>query len=1117
MESDSSLILLDESSSFQILDKSDSFIVLNSSTANIQLNGNIQLNEEIASHYDAEDEWLQLETGSVVSSLGSVIKADGSIMSEYSILDNVHATALSEGGKLIKTRPDIYVEDQTMRKILEYISMFYDEVASCLKSSRSSQSLMSSQVFKEDWEITSLIDLDDISSDVLGLVLDTLEEFGMYKLCLIVCNRYSLASRLGRYVVSLASRYSNLSEIRFLDMKGGVQVQRAAIAYTAVHNMYEMINPEYLCLKEDDGKNLGIEAFRGLILLGYWKKTVYVMDYGSSLAVTNSFGDFRNFKRIYLAKEGAKEFDSNLENFTWLKFVKSPTPELFKLALDSIVTNFNAFKPITLNKTYLVYTEGEFPVFPEQFSCNKAFWEFIYRKIPKEDFENQLKNIINAVFHELKSKLPIDEVRIHDIFTVFVHLIFCEDQAVVEVLNCLSFDDFEIFLHIFNIICQELNGKVRGEDFNVLYSILSPFAIRRIVQHPVLIVYPFSTHVLVHRSSLVFNSFLEKPDKSVFPDLEANYLLMPIALVRSTVFNLIAGRVTKILNLRASYQLLNTKDELYTRVNIFGEIWMSDFIRLQSQNTQYNLKSYNYCKMDSKVLTTYKQLQMKLSDILQLGETDYYSEIFIKSTRNHEIRSIERKIKQIEKINKKNDVLGREESILKLCEISSWSSHSFPITKLARQAFLTVMQVYTFNSENAPSSIAYRYMWLCYNLSKISKQEFFYLEMLRNRYRKVIYHDKKISKSSPVYEICLGYADLDIYFAHGQMEEVVSTVQNMLDADYSALELELKVNLIYKAILAWAISNSDTFTTSLRAKEILKPLLKSQDPKAISGVSMKKIPPTELLTYIFAVIKDLCLTENLDSYKRLPGKILYECLYIIFSIWKDEHDLGSIVKNPENWIYLNISRGFIAINEEEDAKFMIKFEDDVRNPEKYKVFREEVKFIVEGRKKNKEIYEELDRAWVCEVKKVSLDLKLACLLRKKRKMFRKNNRIIIDKTMAVIVNKENSGKVLVSCILKYFTELIIFFYGVNLNKALDFHHILTKFVYAGILMEKIMKGLVADDEVDEMQKEIEEELQDFRSWKKAVSPEFSNPKPVYKKKFKMRWPLKLKYGKHKRR
>ena len=134
--SDTSLILLDESSSFQVLSNSESFVLLDS--------------KEIANNYDADDEWLQLEGGSVISSMASVIKPDGSIMSEYSIIDNMHSAALNEGGRLIKTRPDIYVEDQTMRKILEYISMFSDEVTSCLKNSRSANLLVSSQILSED-------------------------------------------------------------------------------------------------------------------------------------------------------------------------------------------------------------------------------------------------------------------------------------------------------------------------------------------------------------------------------------------------------------------------------------------------------------------------------------------------------------------------------------------------------------------------------------------------------------------------------------------------------------------------------------------------------------------------------------------------------------------------------------------------------------------------------------------------------------------------------------------------------------------------------------------------------------------------------------------------------
>jgi hypothetical protein len=49
-----------------------------------------------------------------------------------------------------------------------------------------------------------IVDLDSIDIDHVYLILDTLETFKIYKLCIFVCNRYKLSQRLGRYVLSLA-------------------------------------------------------------------------------------------------------------------------------------------------------------------------------------------------------------------------------------------------------------------------------------------------------------------------------------------------------------------------------------------------------------------------------------------------------------------------------------------------------------------------------------------------------------------------------------------------------------------------------------------------------------------------------------------------------------------------------------------------------------------------------------------------------------------------------------------------------------------------------------------------------------------------------------------------
>jgi len=64
-----------------------------------------------------------------------------------------------------------------------------------------------------DGGLMDYIDLEQIDNEFLNTLLDCLESFELYKLCLIVCNRYQLTERVGRYLVSIASKYSNLQLI----------------------------------------------------------------------------------------------------------------------------------------------------------------------------------------------------------------------------------------------------------------------------------------------------------------------------------------------------------------------------------------------------------------------------------------------------------------------------------------------------------------------------------------------------------------------------------------------------------------------------------------------------------------------------------------------------------------------------------------------------------------------------------------------------------------------------------------------------------------------------------------------------------------------------------------
>lgn len=56
-----------------------------------------------------------------------------------------------------------------------------------------------------DHMINFLYDLDNIDIETIYLLLDQLEQFKSYKLCIYVCNQFKLANHLGRYLISLAS------------------------------------------------------------------------------------------------------------------------------------------------------------------------------------------------------------------------------------------------------------------------------------------------------------------------------------------------------------------------------------------------------------------------------------------------------------------------------------------------------------------------------------------------------------------------------------------------------------------------------------------------------------------------------------------------------------------------------------------------------------------------------------------------------------------------------------------------------------------------------------------------------------------------------------------------
>jgi len=83
------------------------------------------------------------------------------------------------------------------------------------------------------------------------------------------------------------------------------QLQVSILANEAFHNMLSLVSPQMIqqqktedMPKEDIMSKL--ECWRMLFYLGFWKKLIFILDSMTSLKLSYTIRDFKNFKIVYL-------------------------------------------------------------------------------------------------------------------------------------------------------------------------------------------------------------------------------------------------------------------------------------------------------------------------------------------------------------------------------------------------------------------------------------------------------------------------------------------------------------------------------------------------------------------------------------------------------------------------------------------------------------------------------------------------------------------------------------------------------------------------------------------------------------------------------------------------
>ena len=164
--------------------------------------GELNENLEHLSNFDPDDEFLSSKKS--FSVIGSVISNDQKSISGYSEFSIVSGSRVGSilDSNVIETNRDIYIEDVAMQKIIYYVSLFSEQTQSYLQKLRSKGQL--NQEKTDSFKVDEFeLQLDDIDTDLVKILLDVLENYDMFRLCMIVCNRYNITDHISRYLTSV--------------------------------------------------------------------------------------------------------------------------------------------------------------------------------------------------------------------------------------------------------------------------------------------------------------------------------------------------------------------------------------------------------------------------------------------------------------------------------------------------------------------------------------------------------------------------------------------------------------------------------------------------------------------------------------------------------------------------------------------------------------------------------------------------------------------------------------------------------------------------------------------------------------------------------------------------
>ncbi|CAK94027.1 unnamed protein product (macronuclear) [Paramecium tetraurelia] len=552
----------------------------NEQSQSFQIENESQQNMDHLSIFDPEDEWLKLDQKSLIKSMSSKI----SHQSEFSNIVLLNQPAQVS---LLTSKNNPSISNKILQELIQKFQLFSNEFKNHLVSQKY-QSVQLSNRKDDDKEFDHIInfvyDLDNIDIDSIYMILDLLEDFKSYKLCIYLCNHFKLASYLGRYLVSLVSSYSTLPKTKALVLIQMITMgsqrrnllEQSAISQIAINNILETINPIFLTFKNEEelslNNSLGLSCYQQLIGLGFWKTFVYQLNFKHSIDLCMSFNNFSDgieiFNKIQLHRktELSEEDQFKLKKIQYYQQIRLIQGQQDR-ASDFAKELDNVFQ---LTKNY--YTNKKQVL--EEVDLNQLIVNAnIYKK--GLSFNQQLKQIEAVILSFDILKLRVD----------------CSDEIFIGL--------FEIVEYFHNSLISFENQENIKEALLFCYGFSIPQG--EIMSH-------YSHSLLIHISSKIIKQVVkdynnkeesQKQNSSlIFVDIGYEYISIPFEQAIELIKNTFSLKIQLILNNKSKksmeYYQVNDDDSFSVSSQEDWEDTLAEllvFLMLEQSNKRFQSKT----------------------------------------------------------------------------------------------------------------------------------------------------------------------------------------------------------------------------------------------------------------------------------------------------------------------------------------------------------------------------------------------------------------------------------------------------------------------------------------------------------------------------------------------